>query len=137
MTNKRKILYKGITAFVLLITFVSTGYAKDRHNNDFGVFYDAFSAIQNACTDFRHNTFGDEAFWTDTLQLHDAIAGEALGGVGDGISPATALAVGLKVDVKALPRKLRRALRKGKVDLTSPATTLALNRPGFVGDSIS
>ena len=51
---------------------------------------------------FRFNTFGDEAFWGDTLQLHLAIAGAANGGVGGGVSPRTALAVGLKVDVDAL-----------------------------------
>jgi hypothetical protein len=75
---------------------------------------------------FRFDTFGDEAFWGDALQLHQAIAGEGLGGVGPGVSPSTALAVGLKVDVDALPRKLRNDLKKGRVDLDDPATTLAL-----------
>ena len=40
---------------------------------------------------FRFDTFGDEAFWGDTLRLHEAIKGEALGGVGPGVSPNTAL----------------------------------------------
>lgn len=75
---------------------------------------------------FRYETFGDEAFWGDTLRLHEAIAGEQNGGVGPGVSPATALAVGLKVDYDALPIPLRRALRKGLVDLDDPASTLAL-----------
>ena len=69
---------------------------------------------------FRYDTFGDEAFWGDTLRLHEAIAGAANGGVGPGVSPETALAVGLKVDVDALPQELRTALRKGRVDLTRP-----------------
>lgn len=77
---------------------------------------------------FRFDTFGDEAFWGDTLKLHLAIAGEANGGVGPGLSPATALATGLKVDVRALPRALRRDLAAGRVDLEDPATTLALLR---------
>src|SRR4051812_34981342 len=47
---------------------------------------------------FRFDTFGDEAFWGDTLGLHKAIEGANLGGVGPGVSPKTALAVGLKVD---------------------------------------
>ena len=47
---------------------------------------------------FRFDTFGDEAYWGDTLHLHQAIAGAANGGVGPGVSPMTALAVGLKVD---------------------------------------
>jgi hypothetical protein len=45
---------------------------------------------------FRFDTFGDEAFWGDTLKLHRAIAGSKLGGVGPGVSPRTALSVGLK-----------------------------------------
>ena len=75
---------------------------------------------------FRHDTFGSEAFWGDTLRLHEAIAGQANGGVGPGLSPEAGLAVGLKVDVTALPGKVRADLRNGRVDLTDPATTLAL-----------
>jgi hypothetical protein len=75
---------------------------------------------------FRFDTFGDEAFWGGALQLHRAIEGEDLGGVGPGVSPRTALAVGLKVDLSALPRSLQQALRHGRVDLDDPATTLAL-----------
>src|SRR3982750_4179293 len=52
---------------------------------------------------FRYETFGDEAYWGDTLKLHRAIAGEKHGGVGPGVSPKTALSVGLKVDVDAVP----------------------------------
>src|SRR6185369_13229924 len=52
---------------------------------------------------FRFDTFGDEAFWGDTIKLHQAIEGSAFaGGVGAGVSPKTALAVGLKVDLDAL-----------------------------------
>ncbi len=68
----------------------------------------------------------DEAFWGDQLQLHRAIEGANLGGVGPGVSPRTALAVGLKVDVDALPSDLVDELKKGQVDLDDPATTLAL-----------
>lgn len=75
---------------------------------------------------FRFDTFGDEVFWGDTLQLHLAVEGEALGGVGSGVSPNMALALGLKVDVDALPPELVTALKQGKVDLDAPATTLAL-----------
>jgi hypothetical protein len=75
---------------------------------------------------FRFDTFGDESFWGDTLKLHQAIAGAKLGGVGSGVSPATALAVGLKVDVDALPQSVIDGLKQGKVDLTDPATTLTL-----------
>jgi len=75
---------------------------------------------------FRYDTFGDEAFWGDTLRLHEAIAGSAHGGVGAGVSPRTALAVGLKVDVDALPRSVVKGIRSGAVNLDDPATTLAL-----------
>lgn len=75
---------------------------------------------------FRFDTFGSEAFWGEALQLHRAIAGEANGGVGPGVSPKTALAVGLKVDADALPASLKQQLKAGKVNLDDPATTLAL-----------
>jgi hypothetical protein len=75
---------------------------------------------------FRFDTFGDEAFWGDTLKLHQALAGAKLGGVGPGVSPRTALSVGLKVDVDALPRNLINDLQRGRVDLDDPATTMAL-----------
>src|ERR1044072_7695059 len=75
---------------------------------------------------FRFDTFGDEAFWTDALQLNRAIAGAANGGVGPGVSPATALAVGLKVDIDALPQSLVAQLKHGRINLNDPATTLAL-----------
>ena len=77
---------------------------------------------------FRFDTFGDEAFWGGQLQLHQAIKGTALGGVGPGISPTTALTLGLKVDVDALPQPLINQLKQGKVNLNDPATTVALLR---------
>ena len=81
---------------------------------------------------FRFDTFGSEAFWGDQLRLHEAIAGAANGGVGDGVTPRTALAVGLKVDVDLLPARLQQQLRRGEVDLDDPATTVALLRLGAV-----
>lgn len=86
----------------------------------------ATSLVQQGQKTFRFDTFGDERFWGDTLQLHKAIEGEANGGVGPGVSPKTALAVGLKVDVTALPKSVRDALAAGQVDLDDPAVTLAL-----------
>ncbi|HEY7911147.1 MAG TPA: hypothetical protein VIG62_04460 [Blastocatellia bacterium] len=75
---------------------------------------------------FRSDTFGDEAFWGDMLMLHQAIQGANFGGVGPGLTPRMALALGLKVDVDALPNKLVKDLEKGRVNLDDPATTLAL-----------
>lgn len=75
---------------------------------------------------FRYDTFGDQAFWGDTLKLHRAIEGSKFGGVGPGVSPKTALAVGLKVDVDALPDSVIQAMKMGQIDLNDPAVTLAL-----------
>ena len=75
---------------------------------------------------FRYDTFGDQAFWAGALQLNRAIAGSKLGGVGPGVSPKTALSVGLKVDATKIPKAVATAIRRGKVDLNSPKTTLAL-----------
>src|SRR5256885_4129321 len=87
---------------------------------------------------FRFNTFGDEEFWGGALRLHEAIAGQANGGAGDGLSPTAALALGLKVDADALPQALKQQLRQREVNLNDPAVTLALLKlnavvgaPGF------
>src|SRR5262249_11904348 len=75
---------------------------------------------------FRFDTFGDQAFWGDTLKLHQAIEGAGLGGVGPGVSPKGALSVGLKVDIDALPGHVREQIEKGRVNLNDPAVTVAL-----------
>lgn len=64
----------------------------------------------------------------ESLIPHKAIAGEKNGGVGPGVSPKTALSVGLKVDADALPDSLKKLLAAGKVNLDDPATTIALLR---------
>ena len=51
--------------------------------------------IQEGRNIFRYDTYGDETFWGDALQLHQAIQGSQFGGVGPGVSPKTALALGL------------------------------------------
>jgi mono/diheme cytochrome c family protein len=68
---------------------------------------------------FRYDTFADEQLWTDVLRMHEVIPS---------VDPATALAVGLKVDVDALPPAVIDALRAGQVDLTNPAVTVELIR---------
>ena len=62
---------------------------------------------------FRHDTFGDEVFWTGTLRLHEAIQAA--------LDPTTALSLGLKVDAEALPDGILET-----ADLGDPATTVAL-----------
>lgn len=80
---------------------------------------------------FRFDTFGDEAFWGDTLKLHQAIEGADLGGVGPGITPRAALSLGLKVDAGALPG-IGGQLQSGQFNLDSPASTLALLKANAV-----
>ena len=75
---------------------------------------------------FRFDTFGSEDFWGGKLRLHEAIAGAKNGGVGGGVSPKTALSLGLKVDAEAIPAALAAQIKAGKVDLDDPATTIAL-----------
>lgn len=73
---------------------------------------------------FRHDTFGDERLWTDTLRLHEVVAAA--------VDPTTALAVGLKLDAQALPQSVVDGITSGSISLTDPATTLALLKLGAV-----
>jgi len=72
-------------------------------------------AVAEGRTIFRHDTFGSERFWTETLRMHEVIE--------RGVSPRTALAVGLKVDADAVPSETLAA-----ADLDAPATTVELLR---------
>ena len=74
-------------------------------------------AAESGKTIFRFDTFGDEQLWTDVLGMHEAL---------QDVTPRTALAVGLKVDVEALPQEIKDALRAGEVNLDDPAVTAAL-----------
>ncbi len=70
---------------------------------------------------FRHETWGDEAFWTNALRLHEVVE--------QAVDPVTALAVGLKIDATRLPPGFLAG-----ADLTSPATTVELlQRDAVVG----
>lgn len=113
-------------AMTLIATLLATVSAGTDLTKRISTESHALAQVREGRETFRYATFGDEAFWGDTLGLHLAIAGAANGGVGPGVSPATALSVGLKVDVDALPRSLLRALARGKVNLDDPKTTLAL-----------
>src|SRR5258708_19550373 len=89
----------------------------------------ALITLKNGRNIFRFDTFGDQAFWGDTLKLHQSIEGADHGGIGPGVSPSTALAVGLKVDVDALPQFLKQKVAAGQVDFHHPAATLPLLKP--------
>lgn len=74
---------------------------------------------------FRFETFGDEKFWTDKLQLHRAIADEKAGGIGKGLTPKAALDAGLKVDLDVVPNFMKKKIKEGKL-LDDTDATLAL-----------
>lgn len=121
----------ALVALMALLLVPSSGWAEEVRDDDSNrgrgrgthseiqPFVDVLRSVAEGRQIFRYDTFGNEAFWGEALRLHEAIAT---------VPPATALAVGLKVDSTALPRKLRRRLMRGQVDLDDPATTLALLR---------
>lgn len=104
-------------ALVLLATSALLSCGDDRSTGPGDAALERGSAEQGREI-FRFDTFGDEQFWTDTLRMHEVIQAA--------VSPATALAVGLKVDLAALPQAVRDALAAGAVDLNDPAVTVAL-----------
>lgn len=72
---------------------------------------------------FRFDTFGDQAFWGDQLQLHQAI---------NTLTPSSALSLGLKVDSEALSPSVIEAIQHGKVNLNDPAVTRMLIKANAV-----
>lgn len=126
----RKMLPAALLACAAVVLFTLPGSTSPKPSADQPGAYTTAKNAADMFVDGRHifrfDTFGDEAFWGDTLRLHQAIEGSNLGGVGPGVSPNTALAVGLKVDVDALPASLIQELKQRKVNLDDPATTLAL-----------
>jgi hypothetical protein len=117
----------GTLALSLLALPVGLAGADDLHlTGDAAVWQNSLQQVARGRSTFRFDTFGDEEFWGDTLRLHEAIAGAANGGVGPGLSPKTALALGLKVDVRALPAPLVGQLKARRVNLDDPAVTLTL-----------
>src|SRR5688572_15615886 len=118
---------------VISIALLSVASPKaHRSPSDSAIGEHARRMIEEGRQTFRFDTFGNEDFWGGQLRLHDAIQGEALGGVGAGLSPQVALELGLKVDVATLPARLVQRIRRGQVDLDDPANTLALLRQDAV-----
>ena len=123
----------GALAVCCMVGFVYTRIAdaavspeEGRASIDQAIRANARKMVSDGRQIFRYDTFGDESWWGGTLGLHQAIEGSRLGGDGPGVSPNTALAVGLKVDVDALAPEVINAIRSGSVNLNDPATTLAL-----------
>jgi cytochrome c5 len=105
-----RLIGAGSVVYLLMVAFALSASAS-------GPAHDAGRV--DGQTIFRYDTFGDEQLWTNVLRMHEVIPN---------VDPATALAVGLKVDVDALPPALITALRAGAVDLTDPAITVELLR---------
>jgi hypothetical protein len=111
----------GLVPALLALAAIVGAVPGDKHGGGKDFFGDADANALQLVDDgrqiFRFDTFGDEAFWGGTLQLHQAVAT---------LSPKAALALGLKVDSDALPPSLLERLKHGKVDLDDPAVTLEL-----------
>jgi hypothetical protein len=138
-SKERNLLKTALALLTIAVTLVFLGVNSDAQSGKSGkstsgdqTNANAQRMLEEGRQTFRFDTFGDEAFWSDALQLHRAIAGAQNGGVGPGVSPKTALAVGLKVDSAALPDSLISQLKQGRVNLDDPATTLALLKLGAV-----
>src|SRR5688572_16806046 len=131
-SSKRLGFLCGVGVVLLSLTLVATYGRADLVQRikqrliDERIETNAHSMLVTGRATFRSDTFGSESFWGDNLKLHRAIAGERNGGVGPGVNPKTALAVGLKVDVDALPAAVVQALQRGEVNLDDPATTVTL-----------
>src|SRR5688500_15543472 len=109
-----RLIAAASTILVLALTFVlSAGGSADAIADTDDLL------VQQGQEIFRYDTFGDEQLWTDVLKMHEVV---------ETVSPATALAVGLKVDVDALPAGVIDALKAGKVNLNDPAVTTELLR---------
>lgn len=131
-------LRRGIvTGALLLLTIVLvrpvvTADDNDDKDDKGAVTANANRLIRDGRKTFRFDTFGDQTFWGDMLKLHLAVEGSRFGGVGAGLSPRAALALGLKVDVDALPENLVQQIKKGAVNLDDPANTLTLLKANAV-----
>lgn len=123
--------FAGLLALLLLsagtvFVIVANRLEADGDRFDEAVIQNVDLMMEEGKQTFRHDTFGDEAFWSGALRIHEAIAGETFGGVGPGLTPEAALTLGLKVDTDALPSDVLDAIAQGQVDLQDPAVTLTL-----------
>jgi hypothetical protein len=116
-----RLIGAAVVVFILTMVFAISGFAPATRAEQNGPLSggESGSRQRDGQAIFRFDTFGDEQLWTDVLRMHEVVAT---------VDPATALAVGLKVDVDALPAQVIGALRAGDVDLSDPAVTVELLR---------
>ena len=122
-SSLKKTFLLSLAAFLALIVIVR-GVRSQSTNSD-RTADNAVQLVNQGRQIFRFDTFGDQAFWGDSLKLHEAIEGSGLGGIGPGVSPKTALTVGLKVDIDSLPNSLIEQFQHGTVNLNT-STSLAV-----------
>jgi hypothetical protein len=121
---RRTTVWSALLVLLVLLTVIGLGRPSTAQNrfgdrNDRGFEDRDDQGIRNGRAIFRFDTFRDEQLWTAVLRMHEVI---------EQVDPATALAVGLKVDVQALPPRLLASLRAGDVDLQDPSVTVELLR---------
>ena len=131
MRSKKQLLV--ILFMVMFVFFVQCSKVMEKppaddvsEHNKKNPFDEHKSLVSEGKEIFRFDTFGDEDFWSGLLHIEKAIAGANNGGFGGGVSPKTALAVGLKVDADALPSEVVAGIKSGALSLDDPATTIAL-----------
>ncbi len=120
------LLFISVNQFMQCTNSSTAQTEKKQKENDDPITSNANKMLEEGKQTFRFETFGDEAYWTDALQLNKAIIGEKNGGVGGGLSPKAALAAGLKVDMDVIPADVAADIKAGKVNLEDPAVTLTL-----------
>jgi hypothetical protein len=112
------VLVAGVTWIMTVASAVNPRVAADSPKAPNDPIENATQKVKRGRHTFRFDAFGDQAFWGGELKLHRAIEGSKLGGEGPGVSPATALAVGLKIDIDRLPSAVREAIEKNRVTST-------------------
>jgi len=113
----RRIRLLAPLAALVLLSHSASSKDGPPNGRDVTPFADALRLVADGRETFRFDTFGDEAFWGETLRLHEALAQT---------TPRRALELGLKIDADALSRRLASDLRRGRVNLDDPANTVAL-----------
>ena len=103
MSKIKIFLVFALSAIVVLALYAQQEDRRSLTAVDTAISNHGESLVDQGRQIFRFDTFGDQDFWGGVLGLHQAIEGAKLGGVGPGVSPATALAVGLKSSRRKRP----------------------------------
>jgi len=122
--KQRDAILIGVSAVFLVAAISVTGMKQNQQSRFLGNAEDnAKAMIDQGRQIFRFDTYGDEAFWTDQLQIQQSVKT---------LPPSTALALGLKVDSAALSPSVIEAIKHGRVNLNDPAVTLQLIKQNAV-----